>query len=265
MNDSGKAAEYRLFLSDAHISVLPGPCPRRDRLVSFLRSLSPGPKELFLLGDIFEFWYEYETVLYASYFPLLHALATLRDQGTRIHLITGNHDFWAGSQFQSLLSAQVSYDTGEAAISGRRVFLCHGDGFAPEDKAYRAFRRTLRSRPFTWLMGRFPPGMVAKIADRLAKWTRNRSDRSDDKDRRALRSLAQKKIAEGYDVFLCAHLHSPETAEIEAGGRKGLFLNVGDWWEHDSYVMERHGVFVLHEEGKDGKPWATTADRSSAP
>ena len=255
LNRAEHTVEYRLFLSDVHVPVLPGPSPRQDRLVSFLSSLSPSPKDLFLLGDIFEFWYEYDTVLYASYFPLLHSLARLRDLGTQIHLVTGNHDFWAGPQFESLLSATVSYDVGEGTLSGRRVFLCHGDGFAPEDNVYRIFRRVLRNPSFTWCMGRLPPGMVARLANVLAKWTRNRSHRSDEKDRKALRRLAEKKIAEGFDVFLCAHLHFPEVDEIEVGNRRGLFLNVGDWWEHDSYVLEHQGIFALHEDRKDERPW----------
>jgi len=246
---------YNVFLSDSHVPVFPGPCPRYDRFLSFLASMDPAPDHLFLLGDIFEFWYEYETVIFVSHFPLLHRLACLKERGTRIHLVTGNHDFWAGPQFQSLLSATLSYDTEDLFLSERRVFLCHGDGFAPEDGWYRLFRRILRSGFAMWCMGRCPPGLGARIADRLSKYTRSRSRKSDDKDHKALKKLAAKKIGDGVDIFLCAHLHSPEIEEIHSNGNTGLFLNLGDWWEHDTYVVERRGIYSLHWDGKDDRPW----------
>jgi UDP-2,3-diacylglucosamine pyrophosphatase LpxH len=85
--------------------------------------------------------------------------------------------------------------------------------------------------------------------------TRVHSSRNDDKDHRALNALASKMVGEGLDVFLCAHLHAPEIKEVSGGGRTGLFINVGDWWERDTYALERNGIFSLCRDREDERVW----------
>ena len=102
-----------------------------------------------------------------------------------------------------------------------------------------------------------PPGLAARLVEAFCKWTRRRSSRSDKKDKRALRQLGTDRFKKGYDVFLCAHLHGPSIQSVDAGGRHGLLINVGDWWNHDSYVVERNGIYSLHLDEEDDRPWAT--------
>ena len=132
------------FISDAHLGVNPpGAVPDREKaLVRFVESLKGRASHLVIVGDLFEFWYEYNDYVNRNHFDLFFALRQLVQSGCDVHLLQGNHDFAYGSFFPKSLGVQVHKDV-ILEIQGKRVFFRHGDGVAKSDFGYRIFRKIL--------------------------------------------------------------------------------------------------------------------------
>ena len=136
-----------VIFADVHLRAgEAGMATQRD-LVSFLRSIDVDTfPRVIVLGDLFDFWFEYRHVIFSSYFESLRAFAELRDRGAELHLICGNHDFWAGRFLEDELGFQVHRVAYETTFGDRRVRLIHGDGVNANDYGYRMYKRFARSR-----------------------------------------------------------------------------------------------------------------------
>ena len=228
-----------LFLADAHLMN-----PEDDnyrRLLDLLRREEGQVRTLYLLGDIFEFWVGYEHVVFTPYVPILEALRRLHETGTQIVWVEGNHDFHLGPFVRNILQATIFPEAVTITLDGKRIFLCHGDLIDASDKGYRLYRSLLRSR----FIGKLVDLFVSP--DRLWRFSRFLSARSKAKrryrPRRDPRPLliahAQQRFAEGYQVVMTGHFHTPF---IEAMP-EGLVIALGDAMEQASYVIYEDGDF----------------------
>jgi UDP-2,3-diacylglucosamine hydrolase len=230
-----------VFIADAHLI---DPADNNYRkLLTFLEEQRGKVRTLFLLGDIFEFWVGYRHAVFASYVPMLEALRQLREDGTEIVYVEGNHDFHMGPYFKETLGCRILTEGGAFEIDGRKIFIAHGDLANPDDKGYRRLRRILRSRPLRWIINIVPPDQAWIVA----RWASRQSQKGKvAKNKRwAPREIlikhARKCFAEGYDAVVTGHFHVPLFRETN----EGTLVALGDWITQYSYAILEDGTFFL--------------------
>ncbi len=230
-----------IFIADAHLL---DPTDENYRLLLvFLEAQRGQVRNLFLMGDIFEFWVGYRHAVFAPYVPILEALRQMREAGAQIIYVEGNHDFHMGPYFEQTLSCQVLPDGGAFQIDGRRIYIAHGDLVNPQDKGYRLLRRVLRSAPLRWLMALLPPDWTWGIA-RWASSLSNKSHATKQErwvPRQMLLAHAKERFDEGYSAVVTGHFHAP-LHEVKG---QGTILALGDWIDQYSYGVYEDGKFWL--------------------
>lgn len=231
-----------VFIADAHL--LDPDDANYGRMLSFLEEQRGRIRTLYLLGDIFEFWTGYRHTVFAPYVPLLEALRRLRESGTDIVYVEGNHDFHMGHYFEEVLGCRILPDGGPIDLNGRKVFIGHGDLVNPGDRGYRILRRFLRSPFLRRMKTLIPPDWAWAIA----RWAGRRSRRgcAVGNERRTpprdmLMAHAERLFAEGYRAVVTGHFHEPFLAETE----DGTVVALGDWIEDYSYAVFEDGRFGL--------------------
>ncbi len=240
----------RLLYIDRHEGYLSCRCPpapsRRSQLPpasAFLEEQRGCVRTLFLLGDIFDFWIGFRHVVFAPYIPLLEALRQLRESGTAIVYVEGNHDFHLGPYFREILGCRILPAGGGVEIGGQRIFIAHGDLVNPADRGYRLLRRLLRSRPLRLLTFLLPPDLIWEIACRSSRL----SSRGHTAKRQRwlpedlLLAHARERFAEGYQAVVTGHFHTPLLRATE----QGTVIGLGDWIEQYSYAVWENGAFSL--------------------
>ena len=240
-----------VVFSDVHLDVGEGDRERRAEFVEFLRGLDGSVDRVIVLGDLFDFWFEYKHVIFSGYFEVLRAFAKLRDHGVELHLVCGNHDYWAGRFLEEDLKFKVHRDPVLMDFNGKRVLLVHGDGLNKRDWAYRMYRRIARARAVVWAFRRLHPDRAMGIARWVSRNSRRMSEaRGPEKgsEARALRAFAQEALRRGEgDVIICGHAHAPTYEEYETPTGPGLYINCGDWMYHRAYVEWDGSAFHLHQ------------------
>jgi UDP-2,3-diacylglucosamine hydrolase len=235
------AAAY--FLSDAHLGADPREreAVREQRLHDFLTSLQGRACALFIVGDLFDFWFEYRTAIPRRHFATLAALRRLRESGVVITYLNGNHDFWLGPFLRDELGLRTHGDALTVELQGHRIWLHHGDGLLGGDLGYRMLKKLLRNRMSVALYRLLHPDLGIPLAARISRWSRHsRAGRPLEGDR-LWRDIAAPRFREGFDTVMIGHFH--RALERREGGR-ALFV-LGDWIESFTYVVLRDGAFTL--------------------
>ncbi|MCG2760527.1 MAG: UDP-2,3-diacylglucosamine diphosphatase [Candidatus Delongbacteria bacterium] len=225
------------FISDLHLKLDKSEKTKqmKEKLLKFLCSLPDDTKEIVLLGDIFDFWYEWLHVIPAYHFDIFYRLRIMIDNGVKITYLAGNHDFYLGDYLKNEIGINCISNEYEFESGGKKFFISHGDGLAASDRGYRLLKKILRARMSNLLFRTFiPPDLgiyIAKITSGSSRRYRN-VDRI--KWKGEYLAYAECKMKEGYDFVIFGHLHYPEIIETD----NGIYLNTGDWMKHFSY-----GVF----------------------
>ena len=238
-----------LIIADVHLKVNPSGRETREAFARFLRTIDPQECErIILLGDLFDFWFEYDSVVFSGYFEVLAALHDLQRRGIQLHLICGNHDFWAGRFLQVHLNICIHPDAYLLKLNDQRVLFVHGDGINPKDRFYRLYKKIAR---FRWIVGAFRrihPDRAIRIAQRVSHSSRTRlapEDPADNKEVRALRHYAETELNNGTaDAIVCGHTHFPEEKKFPTPTGSGTYINVGDWQEKRTYIEWENGTFT---------------------
>jgi len=230
-----------LVFSDVHLKVTRDARKHLLEFATFLQNVNPQRyNRVVILGDLFDFWFEYRHVIFSDYFEVLRALAQLRDAGIELHLVCGNHDFWAGRFLETHLSLAIHRGPYLCEEGGQRVLFVHGDGVNPRDYRYRIYKRIARSRLAVWLFGKLHPDRAMAIAQRISSGSRAMSkvdDPSKGREVLPVRDFAQRTLEEGeVDVVICGHSHYPIVEEFQTAGGTRHYINSGDWLNHRSYV-----------------------------
>ncbi len=241
-----KDAAY--FLSDAHFkfdAAAPRERLKRDLFIRFLSGIR-GAERLYLLGDIFDFWFESRRYVPPFYDDVLGALRSLGAEGTAIHIAGGNHDWWLGRHITDTLGFSVLPPLATHEIQGRRVTMSHGDSLLPGDVAYKALKAVIRSRAVVAAAREMPPGLLYGFARRFSKASKGITSQRTERSARALVAMAPGSFFEwGNDVFVMGHIHYPCLERF--GGR--TFAIVGDWERHFSYLALERGELSLRFYG----------------
>ncbi len=236
-----------LFICDAHLGTGENQAQREQVLIEFLRGLAPERvSTLYILGDLFDFWFEYKSVVHSQHFRVLTELAQAVERGIEIHLIVGNHDFWAGDFLKNMIGMMIHYDPIEIDLDGLHVYMCHGDGLNPYDRGYTILKAIIRSRPVIWTVRKMHPEWILMFARWFSKFSRESTSIAGNlREDEGVRNFALKKLHEAVDVVIAGHSHQPHDEEHSINGSIRRYYNVGDMQRHFSYLEYRRGVFQL--------------------
>jgi UDP-2,3-diacylglucosamine hydrolase len=223
------------FVSDVHLGARPG--ENEARLLAFFDSIRGQAASLYVLGDLFEFWFEYRCAIPKHGFRVLSALADLHRQGTAIGYIEGNHDRWFNDFLARELGTRAAVEL-DVMIDGRRVYLAHGDAL---DKGLvpRLARGLMRSRVSSALYALLHPDLGIGLAHRIAAASRDAGMKPYLQE--AMACFAEAKLSAGFDVVILAHSHLPETRRLG----QGVYLNIGDWVSNFTYGRLQDGRVTL--------------------
>ena len=246
-----------LIFADVHLGAGPAGKETQESFVRFLRSIDPERyTQIVILGDLFDFWFEYKHVIFSAYFDVLRALADLRDAGVRIDLVCGNHDFWAGRFLEDELGIRVHRDRYDITLAGRRVRFVHGDGVNRGDYGYRIYKYMARAPAVVALFRLLHPDWAMGLARGIShgsRTLRTRSDPSDSSEVRAVEGYAQGIADRGEaDVIVCGHTHFSVHKELTGAAGTTLYINTGDWMENRCYTTWDGTGFQSFRAEQDG-------------
>lgn len=228
------------FASDFHLGAYPleSSKARERRIVSWLDSIKEDAKALFLMGDIFDFWFEYASVVPKGYVRFLGKLAELADLGVSITIFKGNHDMWMFGYFKDELNAEIISDELILDMDGKRFFLHHGDGLGPGDRKYKLLKKIFRSRICQWLFARLHPNLGIGIASRWSKQSRIANGGEETflgEDREWLIQYAiEMEKKEHADYYIFGHRHFPYNYQLNPHSQ---VLNLGEWINYNTYAV----------------------------
>lgn len=234
--------------SDVHLGAVPD---RTEQVfLRFLAHVRGHGRALLLVGDLFDFWFEYRTVIPGNHFRVLAALAELVDAGVPVTLMGGNHDAWGGRFLREEVGVAFHPDVARLDIAGRPALVAHGDGLGRGDLRYRALKRVLRSRAAVAGFRLLHPDLGVRIA-RAVSSTEAKSGGDDGLRGRArfLEEWARERLEEDPSLgwVICGHAHLPAIHELQRGR---YYLNPGDWINHHTYItVNGAGEPRLHRWG----------------
>jgi UDP-2,3-diacylglucosamine hydrolase len=229
------------FLSDFHLGA-PDHARSLERekiIVQFLDEIKHDASEVFLVGDMFDFWYEYRRVVPRGYVRLLGKLAELTDAGIAMHFFVGNHDMWMKNYFQDEMNIPVYYEPKEFERGGKTILVGHGDGLGPGDNGYKRLKKIFRNPVCKWMFGMLPPVTGMGLANYLSRRSRAQTgDREEiflgeEKEWLMIYSksiLAKKNI----DYFVFGHRHLAIDYRLTDTSR---YINLGDWIRYFTYAV----------------------------
>jgi UDP-2,3-diacylglucosamine hydrolase len=246
------------FLSDFHLGA-PDPVSSLERekiIVRFLDEIKNDAAEIFLVGDMFDFWYEYRKVVPKGFVRLLGKLAELTDAGIDIHFFVGNHDMWMTDYFQKELNIPVYFEPREFERNGKTFLIGHGDGLGPGDHGYKRLKKVFRNPVCQWLFGILPPIIGMGLANFLSRRSRAQTGASEEtflgEDKEWLiiycKEVLQKK---NIDFFVLGHRHLAIDFRLNSNSR---YINLGDWIHYFTYaVFDEKGMYLKSYLNKDEK------------
>lgn len=231
------------FFSDAHLGEADQASEKIKlrRLSAFFDLVERDGERLYILGDLFDFWFEYKYAIPKDNLRVVFRLAAMVESGIAVHYIAGNHDFWLGDFLSREAGLEIHRDRVEVTEQGKRLFLIHGDGLAPGDRGYRILKRILRHPLNIWLYRKLPVDWGIPLARRVARKSRNYTSGRPGDFAPDYENYAAGRIAAGFDGVIIGHLHVPVLKEL--GG--GVYLNTGDFIEHFSYGKLEQGRLTL--------------------
>lgn len=231
------------FVADTHFRSRDdiGEADRRGRFIRFLDSLPQGTT-LFLLGDIFDFYFEYRSVVSNRYLDIYMALARCRDRGVPMYFVGGNHDFWVGKFLGRELGIDVHRDEIVFSAQGRRIVCAHGDLLMPRDWGYKILKTIIRNPAVIAASRWIHPDLLDAIAGGVSHGSRRLPHSTQEPRARAVAEHAHEQLfRRGNDALIMGHVHIPYTDTRD--GRE--FVIVGDWMDQSTYGRLYEGKLTI--------------------
>ncbi|MBT3560434.1 MAG: UDP-2,3-diacylglucosamine diphosphatase [Flavobacteriaceae bacterium] len=237
------------FSSDNHLGApnLEESLVREKKFVSWLDTIKKDAEAIFLVGDIFDFWFEYNEVVPKGFTRTLGKLAEISDAGISIHYFAGNHDMWLVDYFQKELNLTVHNKPKIFTINDKKFFVGHGDGLGPGDKSFKIMKKIFKNPFFNWCFRCVHPDLGIKLGKYLSNKNRLKSSLENLKfngnENEWLTKYCKEKLKnEHYDYFIFGHRHIPLEIKLSPNS---TYINLGDWITHFSYaVFDGHQVLL---------------------
>ncbi len=238
------------FASDQHLGAPTAELsfPREQRFVRWLNEVKNDAEAIFILGDLFDFWFEYKTVVPKGFVRVLGKLAEIRDSGISVYFFVGNHDLWMRDYFEKELNIPVFHEPKEFNIDGKLFLIGHGDGLGPHDKGYKRMKKVFVSSISKWLFRWLHPDLGVKLGQYMS--VKNKLISGDEdakflgKDNEWLALYCKRKLeTKHYDEFVFGHRHLPMQIDLKQNSR---YTNLGDWINYFTYgVFENNKMKLL--------------------
>ena len=229
------------FASDFHLGIpdRESSLAREKRFCSWLDEIKHDAQEIYLVGDLFDVWFEYKNVVPKGHTRFLGKLAELSDEGIHIEVFTGNHDLWMRGYFEQELNIPVHHNPIVRNFNGKKFYIAHGDGLGPGDLGYKMLKRVLRNPVSQWLYRRLHPDTGVGVAGWLSRLGPKHVDGEEEKflgpDKEWLVQFAYEKLkTEHVDYFIFGHRHIAVEYQLQENSK---YINLGDWIRYDSYAV----------------------------
>lgn len=252
------AGKKIFFLSDFHLGApdAASSLQREKIIVEFLDVVKQEAFAIFLVGDMFDFWFEYKKVVPRGHVRLLGKLAELSDAGIALHFFVGNHDMWMNNYFEKELQIPVYYEPKDFTINNKLFHIGHGDGQGPGDHGYKRLKKLFRNPLSQWLFGILPPQVGIGTANYFSRKSRAKTGSIEEvflgEDKEWLIIYAKEVLKDKkVDFFVFGHRHLPIDFRLNENSR---YINLGDWIQYFTYaVFDGEQMQLKAYSGKEHK------------
>jgi UDP-2,3-diacylglucosamine hydrolase len=236
MEESNK--KYTYFASDFHLGAPTDAISlvREKEIVAWLNYIEPTAKEVFLVGDIFDFWFEYKHAIPKGFTRFLGKIADLTDKGIKVHFFCGNHDMWMFDYLEKEVGIELHRDDYQVQIGTKKFFIAHGDGLGPGDKGYKFIKKIFRNKFCQWAFARLHPNFGIALASYFSKTSRISNGEEDalyvGPEREWLHHFVSDNHAQlKADYYIFGHRHLPLKFQIQ----NALYFNLGEWINYQTF------------------------------
>ena len=196
-------------------------------------------EEIYLVGDVFDFWFEHKYTVPKGFVRLMGKIAEITDSGIKVYMFTGNHDMWMRDYLPQELGVKVFYEPVRREYNGKHFFIGHGDGLGPGDHKYKFIKKVFASRASQWLYARLHSNFSFWLANFFSRKSRAVTGSSDEKflgnENEWLYIFCREHVKNNkVDYFVFGHRHLPLELNIE---NKATYVNLGDWLRYKSYAV----------------------------
>jgi UDP-2,3-diacylglucosamine hydrolase len=233
--------KHIFFASDFHLGVPAGAQSneREKRVIDWLTSIENTAQEIYLVGDIFDFWFEYKHSIPKGFVRFQGKIAALVDKGINIYFFTGNHDMWMFDYFERELGVTIIRQPIERTWNNHSFYIGHGDGLGPGDKTYKLLKRIFAARWSQWCFARIHPNFGIGLANYFSRKSRAATGDSDSKflgnEKEWLYVYCKEKLEKKqYDYFIFGHRHLPLDIALTENSR---YINLGEWINYNTFAV----------------------------
>ncbi len=236
-------------ISDAHLGA--GNCEverrKKENLLKFMDKVKDEKADLIIAGDLFDFYFEYSSVIPLRFFDVLAKLKEIRKAGSSVWFIAGNHDYWVGPFFEKDIGVKVYRETMKFKFLNKKIFIAHGDGLGRFDLGHFLLQLFLRQRSNIFLFSLIHPNLAYALGRWVSKMSRQKSGNNKfNITDHPLKRFVKRMWANGYDIVILGHIHYPY---LEISNRK-VFALIGDWIGNFSYIcLSEEGVTLNYFTG----------------
>ncbi len=232
-----------LFISDIHLGLREKEIESQKEilLINFLKFAQENCSELFIVGDLFDYWFEYKYVYQKGFFKTLNALKNLTESGVKLHYFIGNHDFMHKDFFENEIGAIMYEDAIETTLNDKKFFIGHGDGLVKNDYGYNLLKKIMRNKKIQKLYSLIHPDLGISLASNTSKKSRDYTAKKNYGEVDGLFETAKNKIDGGFDFVLFGHLHK----RIYEKYKDGYYINLGSWLDAPCYGIFKDNTFKI--------------------
>jgi len=235
------------FASDFHLGSpnLEESHKREKKIVQWLTEIEKDAKAIYLVGDIFDFWFEYNKVVPKGFVRLLGKIASITDNGTPVHIFVGNHDLWMKDYLETEIGVNIHHENIIIQDGNKKILIGHGDGLGDGDYFYKILKKIFISKICQWIFARFHPNFSFALAHTWSKSSRKSGEE-------AKFSNKEKEILFGYcqeqqkvnpvDYYIFGHRHLPIELKMD---KKATYINLGEWISQKTYGVLEKGILKL--------------------
>ena len=249
------ASDFHLGAPTYELSLL-----REKNIFRWMDSIQPKCEALYLVGDIFDFWYEYKYAVPKGFTRILGKIAAFTDAGIPVHVFTGNHDMWIFDYLPKELGIQLYRSPVVHVLQDKKMFIGHGDGLGPGDYNYKRLKKIFQSPVAQFLFGILHPTLGIGLADFLSKRSRAKSGHLDEQflgveNEWLVQYAKEQQAINPVDYYLFGHRHLPLNISIT---EKSTYYNIGDWIKYNTYGVLENGEFELYQWDGTAKKYEFT-------